>query len=678
MGEQLIEMAQRKRLSVAVTYPAWLLALVLGVALLLSGLAISGTRKTSSDLLDRITDQATERMRQAVLATLSGPRRIGEMNAASISIGEIDVSTFEDLKQLVPTFLIQLRSYSGISAILVCNERRDTMWVERMADGRVKVALYESGPGAVCSEWILDAQGKIEGPEPIGSYPYKPEQRPWYIAASSAEDGRGWTPLYVWATTDEVPAIGCGRSILVLDDDENGHASIIDVGFTVEALSRQLDEIGISPNGDVFIMDRMGHLVAVGGADTPAAIEGEMVLAEESSNAVVAMAARVITDPDLGYEDAFGFRHASFDLDSGERYQVSSEEVGVEWGPDWTLVTVIPESDLLAGVRVVQDRLLYSGIAVLLIAGIAGLVLARTIVNPIVDLRHTADSIIQGDLDARFVPRGGREFAELSNDLETLTRALRERLEMRTALAVAMEVQQHLLPGAPPTVDMFDVAALSIYSDETGGDYYDFPAELGQASDVSVGSTLMAIGDVTGHGIGAALIMATARSALRTRLRRAGDLGSVLTDVNRVLVDDVPSGRFMTLLMLRLDADGSGYAWGSAGHDPPIQYDPSVDQFMEPDGGGVPLGILEDEQYEEYHQEFGGAGSILVAATDGVWETAAPDKELYGKERLRALLKAHAHQPAEEIVAAIVGALNEFRGSERPLDDVTLIVIKRR
>ena len=652
--------------------------LVLGVALLLGGLAMTGTKQTSSELLERITDQATERMRQAVLATLAGPRRLGEMNASLISIGELKVSTFEDLKDLIPKFMIQLRSYSGVSAILVSNDRHDTMWVERMSDGRAKVALYENGPDARCYEWLLDAKGAIDQQEPLGSYDYTPQERPWYIAAAESPDGRGWSPLYVWASTDEVPSIGCGRSILVLDDADEISSTIVDVGFTVDALSKQLSDIGISPNGEVFIMDANGYLVAVGSRSMPAAINGEMVLASQSPDEVIARAAQALQDPNQGYVDELGFRHVSFESVSGENYQVDSEKVNVSWGPDWVLVTIIPESDLLAGVRVVQDRLVYSGLAVLVIAGIAGFFLARTIVNPIVELRETAANIIEGDLDARFVPRGGREFAELSNDLEALTRALRERLEMRTALAVAMEVQQHLLPGAPPSVDLFDVAALSIYSDETGGDYYDFPTDLEQAADIADGTTLMAIGDVTGHGIGAALIMATARSALRTRLHRPGDLGAVLTDVNRVLVDDVPSGRFMTLLMLRLDSDGSGYSWGSAGHDPPIQYDPNIDQFAEPSGGGVPLGILQGEEYAEYQQEFGGPGSILVAATDGVWETAAPDKELYGKDRLRALLKKHADRSAEDIVSAIVHALNEFRGSDRPLDDVTLIVIKRK
>ena len=129
--------------------------------------------------------------------------------------------------------------------------------------------------------------------------------------------------------------------------------------------------------------------------------------------------------------------------------------------------------------------------------------------------------------------------------------------------------------------------------------------------------------------------------------------------------------------MMRIDSDGTGYCWGSAGHDPPIQYDPATDEFTEPDGGGVPLGIIQSEKYQEYRGEFGGSGSILFAATDGVWETASPGKELYGKMRLRDLIKRHAAESAESIAKHIVTELNEYRQSERPLDDVTLVVLKR-
>ena len=671
-------MTPRRRLSVSVTYPAWLLALVLGVAFLLGTLAVGGTKRTSSDLLDRITDQATERMRQAVLGTLAGPRRLSEMNAALISTGQFEVGTFAQMQQLVPTLMIQLRSFSGVSAILVCNERRDTMWVERVENGRTKLAMFRNRPGEDCREWILDAQGRFDPDAPIGSFAYRPEDRPWYLAASGGTDGRGWSPLYVWAGSGVLPVVGCGRSVLVLDTDEDARSAVVDVGFTVQALSEQLSEIEISPNGEVFIMDSSGHLVATGSPEVPTTEGEKILLAGNAPDPLVAGAAKVLADPERTYVDPRGFRHGSFATPDGESYQVSSEDVDVAWGPDWTLVTIIPESDLLAGVRVVQDRLVYSGLAVLVFAGIAGLLLARSIVNPIIALRHTASRIIDGDLEATFDARGGREFLELSDDLEELTRALRERLAMRSALAVAMEVQQHLLPGETPELEHVEVAATSIYSDETGGDYFDFPTQLESISSESDGTTLVAIGDVTGHGIGAALIMATARSALRTRLHSMGDIGTVLTDVNRVLVEDVPSGRFMTLLMLRISPDGSSFRWGSAGHDPPILYDPQSDRFHEPDGGGVPLGIVADHEFEEYAGELGGPGSLLVAATDGVWETASPEKELYGKDRLRDLLRRHASDSPQAIVDAIIHELDEFRGSPRPLDDVTLIVLKRR
>ena len=134
----------------------------------------------------------------------------------------------------------------------------------------------------------------------------------------------------------------------------------------------------------------------------------------------------------------------------------------------------------------------------------------------------------------------------------------------------------------------------------------------------------------------------------------------------------------MTLLMLRISPDGSSFRWGSAGHDPPILYDPQTDRFHEPDGGGVPLGIVADHAFEEYAGELGGPGSLLLAATDGVWETASPEKELYGKDRLRDLLRRHSSKSAQSIAEEIIHELDEFRGSPRPLDDVTLIVLKRR
>ena len=107
-------------------------------------------------------------------------------------------------------------------------------------------------------------------------------------------------------------------------------------------------------------------------------------------------------------------------------------------------------------------------------------------------------------------------------------------------------------------------------------------------------------------------------------------------------------------------------------------YDPNSDAFHEPDGGGVPLGIIPDADYEEYQAEFGPEGSVMLMGTDGIWETADPNGELYGKERLKAVIQAHAGESADAIGKAVIESLNTYRGSDRPLDDVTMLIVKRR
>jgi sigma-B regulation protein RsbU (phosphoserine phosphatase) len=134
----------------------------------------------------------------------------------------------------------------------------------------------------------------------------------------------------------------------------------------------------------------------------------------------------------------------------------------------------------------------------------------------------------------------------------------------------------------------------------------------------------------------------------------------------------------MTLLTMLISGDGEHVRWAGAGHDPPILFDPANATFTEPEGGGIPLGIMAEQAYEEYDLPFGGVGSVLVTATDGVWETASPSGELFGKARLKAVIQTHHGESADGLIQAIIVVLNEFRESDRPLDDVTIVVVKRR
>jgi sigma-B regulation protein RsbU (phosphoserine phosphatase) len=132
----------------------------------------------------------------------------------------------------------------------------------------------------------------------------------------------------------------------------------------------------------------------------------------------------------------------------------------------------------------------------------------------------------------------------------------------------------------------------------------------------------------------------------------------------------------MTMLLMTIDAARHELRWASAGHDPPLLYDPQEDRFLELHGGGLPLGILEEEQYEEQTHGAIKAGQICFVGTDGVWEAANDAGQMFGKERIMELIRGRAGDSADEISAALRELLVDFRGGVRQADDVTFVILK--
>ncbi len=245
---------------------------------------------------------------------------------------------------------------------------------------------------------------------------------------------------------------------------------------------------------------------------------------------------------------------------------------------------------------------------------------------------------------------------------------------LRQALALAEEVQRNLLPQAAPGLPGFDIAGTSLYSDETGGDYYDFIHEPNEEKN----RFGVIIGDVTGHGIAAALLMTTARAFLRMRSFQPGSLAAVMDDVNKLLCADLAdSGRFMTLFYLAIDIEKKRLHWVRAGHDPIILFDAETGLAQDiPDKGGPPLGVIIETRYAENSSHGMKPGQVALLATDGLWESRNAAGEMFGKDRVRALLARHHGQAAADIVEGVLAGLREFLGDVQPEDDVTLVAIK--
>jgi sigma-B regulation protein RsbU (phosphoserine phosphatase) len=173
--------------------------------------------------------------------------------------------------------------------------------------------------------------------------------------------------------------------------------------------------------------------------------------------------------------------------------------------------------------------------------------LNRSIIGPVENILSAVTKIKKGNFQARVKVVSNDEIGVLGDAINEMTKGLMERERMQQSLNLAKEVQQNLLPKSNLKVDGFDIAGKSVYCDETGGDYYDF-ISIGDTDEHKIG---VAVGDVSGHGISSALLMATVRSSLRQRASQTGNIAKIISDVNRQLAQDVEdSGQFMTMFFL--------------------------------------------------------------------------------------------------------------------------------
>jgi len=338
----------------------------------------------------------------------------------------------------------------------------------------------------------------------------------------------------------------------------------------------------------------------------------------------------------------------------------------------WTMVIIAPGENVLK--PIIQFRRFYF----LSFAGCILLVLVfiRATMNRVTigikKISVAADDLANGKFGDPLEVTTRDEVGELTGNFNKMTHQLRHRLELKEAINIAREVQQNLLPREGYTGDGVKISGVSIYCDETGGDYFDilqFPQ-----SDGKVG---VVVGDVVGHGVGAALLMTTVRALVRSRLAQPGSLDEVMNDVNKLLYQDtVKSGSFVTLFYLEYDQPKGVLRWVRAGHDPAMVYTPADDTFSELKGKGMALGVDLDWRYECCEIPVGTETKLILVASDGAWEVENDSGEQFGKERLKELFAAQNGSDPDIIVKRIIGKITDFRGDTPQADDITLAVIK--
>lgn len=298
---------------------------------------------------------------------------------------------------------------------------------------------------------------------------------------------------------------------------------------------------------------------------------------------------------------------------------------------------------------------------------IVNVVLWRVVTRPLRRLIMTVKEIGQGRLGAQAGTFSTMELDFLAREINAMSRSLAAADEDRKEqMAQARDIQRSLLPERLEIPGM-DVDCTFLPADDVGGDYFD-------AVGLADGGHLLAIADVTGHGVPAAMSAAMLKVLLLQASERFESPASMLTYINRMLVNASLESSFVSMALARCDTNGSRFVYASAGHEPSWLIMPDG-TTVELSSTGILLGILDETKWEDRVINVG-AGCRLLMLTDGVSETLSSSGEMFGRKRIVSHLKAHRHNPVAETLIGLTQALQCHRHGRPQHDDVTMLLVE--
>ncbi|MFC2130245.1 GAF domain-containing SpoIIE family protein phosphatase [Bacteroidota bacterium] len=243
-----------------------------------------------------------------------------------------------------------------------------------------------------------------------------------------------------------------------------------------------------------------------------------------------------------------------------------------------------------------------------------------------------------------------------------------ERQKLENELSLALEIQKNLLPKDVPGFEGFDLYGLSNPSRQVGGDYYDF-------IELPNGNLLIAIADVSGKGMPAALLMANVQAALRVLAPLSLPLDKLLNRLNYLVYNNTSADRFVTFFCGELNLKTMAFKYINAGHNPPI-FNKSNGEIKFLTHGGIILGVLEDVIHYHTGEEKLQKGDVITFYTDGVSEAINEDNEEFGEKRLITCLKNNLQEKANKIIHNIIKDVKSHTQSQSQFDDITIVVLK--
>ncbi len=358
--------------------------------------------------------------------------------------------------------------------------------------------------------------------------------------------------------------------------------------------------------------------------------------------------------------------------------RLSRDHMGNDLGPEPPMSHKVPRAVALKGTPI-QDRVSSDGEVLDLTESVHAMRLRQVMCAPLTARGRTlgvmyVDSTVGGPAHSPadlmlFNAQAGLMAMAIENN--RLLRQTIETREVRNQLRVARDIQRRLLPDKPATIAGVQLAGISEPFEKVGGDYFDYFA-------LDLDRVGLSVGDVSGHGVGPALIMSDVRAHLRSLLQLRGSLSGLYGILNRALYSDLGGGMFVSLFVAVFDRRENRLEFQNAGHNPPLVYRPSKGTFFSIASNAPAFGLLDDLSAGPCPSVTLETGDYLICYTDGVTETPRVDGTLYGETRLKEVIqkKVAGDVTPSELVDAIKEDVDSYRGDVSQRDDVTILVAK--
>jgi len=333
-----------------------------------------------------------------------------------------------------------------------------------------------------------------------------------------------------------------------------------------------------------------------------------------------------------------------------------------------------PINDALRGLRSAAARNVVLGLGLALVASLGILPLSRRMTRHLASLTAGAERLAAGDLEVRVPVPHGREFARLATGFNRMARDLRENQQrvveqerMRKELEIGRRIQEELLPRAPLSAPFAEVSGVSIPAREVGGDFFNY--FLLQSGEVAI-----LVGDVSGKGVGAALLMASLQATIRARLALERDLASLVEALDNEMASDEPLAPYYTLFLGVLEGAGGALRYVNAGHNTQfvLRRDGVVDRLA---STGRPPGLYPGGGYEQRTLQLHGDDALFLF-TDGLVEAEDEAGEPFGMGRVEALLRLRSERDLSALLASIQAAVRAHRGPLEAADDATMVALR--